>query len=79
MWYIMQRKLTITLDEQVYNDLYIVAGSRNIGKFIEGLIKPHLTSVERAKAKLQERVTCLNEDEINNINLLIDRMFAGEK
>ena len=75
----MQKKLTITLDEQVYNDLYTVAGSRNIGKFIEGLIKPHLTSGEIAKVKLKERVTCLSEEEINNINLLIDRMFAGEK
>ena len=75
----MQKKLTITVDEQVYNDLYAVAGSRNIGKFIEDLVKPHLSSVEIAKVKLKERITCLNENEINQINLFIDRMFAGEK
>lgn len=75
----MKKKLTITVDEQVYNDLYVVAGSRNIGKFIEDLIKPHLSNVEIAKVKLKERIVCLNEDEINQINLFIDRMFAGEK
>jgi len=79
MWYIMQKKLTITLDERVYNDLYAVAGSRNIGKFIEVLIKPHLSSCAIAKVKLQERITCLEKNEINQINLFIDRMFAGKK
>ena len=75
----MQKKLTISINEQVYNDLYAVAGTRNIGKFIEGLIKPHLSSVEIAKVKLKERIVCLSENEINQINLFIDRMFAGEK
>jgi len=75
----MQKKLTITVEEKVYNDLYTVAGNRNIGKFIEDLIKPHLSSVEIAKVKLKERIVCLSEDEINQINLFIDRMFAGEK
>lgn len=75
----MLKKLTITVSEQVYSDLYAVAGSRNIGKFIEELVKPHLSSVEIAKVKLKERIICLSEGEINQINLFIDRMFAGEK
>lgn len=75
----MQKKLTITVSEQIYTDLYAVAGTRNIGKFIEDLVKPHLSSVEIAKVKLKERITCLNENEINQINLYIDRIFTGEK
>ena len=67
----MQKKLTITVSEQVYNDLYAVAGTRNIGKFIEDLVKPHLSSVEIAKVKLKERIVCLSEGEINQINLFL--------
>lgn len=77
--YIVQKKLTITVSEQVYNDLYAVAGSRNIGQFIEDLIRPHLSSAEIAKVKLKERIVCLSENEINQINLFIDRMFSGER
>jgi hypothetical protein len=43
------------------------------------LTKPSLTSAENAKVKLKERVLCLDENEINQINLFIDRLFSGEK
>ena len=36
----MQRKLTITIDEDVYDGLYRVAGRRRISKFIESLVRP---------------------------------------
>jgi predicted CopG family antitoxin len=38
----MQKKLTITLDEQVYEGLHKVVGRRRISKFIETLVRPHV-------------------------------------
>ena len=38
----MQKKLTITIDDQVYNGLYRVVGSRRISSFIESLVRPHV-------------------------------------
>ena len=38
----MRRKLTITLDEQVYEGLHRVIGRRKIGQFIETLVRPHV-------------------------------------
>lgn len=38
----MQKKLTISLDELVYDELCRVVGRGNISKFIENLIKPRL-------------------------------------
>jgi len=40
----MQKKLTISISENVYNDLYTTIGKRKISKFIENLIKPHIAS-----------------------------------
>ena len=38
----MQKKLTITLDEEVYETLHSVIGYRYINHFIEELIRPYL-------------------------------------
>jgi hypothetical protein len=38
----MQKKLTITLDERVYNGLHAVIGRRRISQFIEVLVRPHV-------------------------------------
>lgn len=38
----MQKKLTITIDEQVYQGLYSVIGPRRISRFIEELVRPHV-------------------------------------
>jgi len=38
----MHRKLTITLDEQVYEGLHTVVGRRRISRFIEDLVRPHV-------------------------------------
>ena len=38
----MQKKLTITLDEQVYNGLHTVIGRRRISRFIETVVRPHV-------------------------------------
>jgi predicted CopG family antitoxin len=38
----MQKKLTITIDEQVYEGLHDVIGRRKISQFIESLVHPHV-------------------------------------
>ncbi len=39
----MQRKLTITVDEEVYAGLYAVVGRRRISRFLSDLARPHVT------------------------------------
>jgi len=38
----MQKKLTITVDEEVYEGLHKTIGPRKISKFVEGLVRPHV-------------------------------------
>ena len=38
----MSKKLTITIDDDVYAGLYARVGARRIGKFIEDLVRPHV-------------------------------------
>lgn len=38
----MQKKLTITIDEKVYEGLYRVVGPGKISSFIERLVRPHV-------------------------------------
>ena len=38
----MQKKLTITVDERVYEGLHNVIGRRRISRFIELLVRPHV-------------------------------------
>jgi len=38
----MQKKLTLTIDEEVYNGLRSVIGPRKISRFIEDLVRPHV-------------------------------------
>ncbi len=38
----MQKKLTITVDEKVYEGLHKAIGPRKISKFIEQLVRPHV-------------------------------------
>jgi siroheme synthase (precorrin-2 oxidase/ferrochelatase) len=40
----MQKKLTITIDSQVYEGLYTVIGPRRISRFIEELVRPYVIS-----------------------------------
>lgn len=42
----MQRKLTITVDEEVYEGLHRVVGRRHISQFIEDLVRPHVVDTE---------------------------------
>ncbi len=40
----MQKKLTITLNQDVYEGLHRVIGRGNISQFIEVLVRPHVIS-----------------------------------
>ena len=56
----MQKKLTITIDEEVYRGLHKVIGPRKISRFVEELVRPHvvkheLESAYRTMAQDKER------------------------
>ena len=38
----MHRRMTITLDEEVYEGLYRTVGKRRMSQFIEDLLRPHV-------------------------------------
>ena len=38
----MQKKLTITIDEQIYEGLHNTIGRGQISQFIESLVRPHV-------------------------------------
>jgi predicted CopG family antitoxin len=50
----MQKKLTITVDEEVYEGLHKTIGPRKISKFVEELVKPHVVrpNLESAYAQM---------------------------
>ena len=62
----MQKKLTITIDEQVYEGLYRVIGPGRISQFIEKLVRPHVLphELENAYAKMAQD----NEREAEALN-----------
>jgi len=49
----MQKKLTITIDEQVYEGLYAAIGRRRISRFIEDLVRPYVLDQELEAAYRQ--------------------------
>ncbi len=58
----MQKKLTVTIDEEVYEGLRKNIGPRKISKFIEELVRPHVVRpnmesayAEMAKDKRREK------------------------
>jgi predicted CopG family antitoxin len=50
----MQKKLTLTIDEDVYQGLHKTIGRRKISKFIEELVRPHVVhpDLESAYAEM---------------------------
>ena len=46
----MPKKLTITIDEKVYEGLYAVIGSHRISRFIEDLVRPYVIPQDLEKA-----------------------------
>jgi len=52
----MQKKLTITLDEEVYAGLHKTIGPRKISKFVEELVRPYVVrpNLESAYSQMSE-------------------------
>lgn len=50
----MQKKLTITIDEEIYAGLRKTIGPRKISKFVEELVRPHVVrpNLESAYAQM---------------------------
>lgn len=46
----MAKKLTITVEDEVYEGLHRVIGRRRISRFLNDLARPHVTSRELAQA-----------------------------
>lgn len=61
----MHKKLTITLDEAIYEGLHQVIGRRNISRFIEDLVRPHVLD-----AHLQAGYARMAEDELREAEAL---------
>jgi predicted CopG family antitoxin len=40
----MQKKLTVTIDQEVYEGLRTIIGPRKISRFIEDLVRPHVVN-----------------------------------
>jgi predicted CopG family antitoxin len=59
----MQKKLTITIDEAVYNKLHSVIGNRKISKFIENLVRPYVSNNELKSAYQQMAADVVQEQE----------------
>jgi len=59
----MQKKLTITVEESVYEGLYRVIGRRKISRFIEELVKPYVLrkSLEAAYQQMAQDEVRENE------------------
>ena len=75
---IMHRRMTITLDEAVYEGLYRTIGKRRMSQFIEDLVRPHvldstLDAGYRAMAADQER-----EDEAREWSNALTKDMADE-
>ena len=45
----MQKKMTIRIDETVYDGLYRTIGKRHVSKFIEDLLRPHVVETSLAE------------------------------
>lgn len=50
----MRKKLTITIDEEVYEGLHQIIGRRRISRFVETLVRPHVLQpdLEQAYAEM---------------------------
>jgi predicted CopG family antitoxin len=58
----MQKKLTITIDEEVYEGLHKTIGPRKISRFVQEIVRPHVVRpnleasyAEMAKDKRREQ------------------------
>ena len=55
----MQKKLTLSINAEIYEALHKMAGKRKIGRFIENLVRPYIASSDG----LNERTAQAEEQE----------------
>ena len=59
----MQKKLTVTINEEVYNGLHAVIGPRKISRFIEELVRPHVLKKDMYAAYKEMAADQIRESE----------------
>ena len=59
----MQKKLTITIDERVYDGLYRIVGAGKISRFIERLVRPHVLPDDMDEAYADMAADRVREEE----------------
>ena len=72
----MHKKMTITLDEAVYDGLYRTIGKRKMSQFIEDLLRPHVldTSLDAGyKAMAADQLSLLSG------NAFVDKKFSKKR
>ena len=61
----MQKKLTISIDEKVYEGLHDVIGPRKISKFVEELVRPHVV-----RPQLDSEYEMMSKDKVREAKAL---------
>jgi predicted CopG family antitoxin len=61
----MQKKLTISIDEEVYEGLHNVIGPRKISKFVEELVRPHVV-----RPQLESEYEMMSKDKVREAKAL---------
>ena len=59
----MQKKLTVTINEEVYEGLRTVIGPRKISRFIGGLVRPHVVKKDMYMAYKEMAADQIRESE----------------
>ena len=59
----MQKKLTVTIDKEVYEGLRTVIGPRKISHFIEELVRPHVLKKDMYSAYKEMAADQIRESE----------------
>jgi len=59
----MYKRMTVTLDEAVYEGLHRTVGRRKISQFIEDLLRPHVLGNTLDEAALEEGYKAMAADE----------------
>ena len=75
----MQKKLTISLNELVYDELCRVVGRGNISKFIENIIKPRLYANDLDAAYSEMAADSVREQEALEWSNAVVGDIANEK
>ena len=60
----MQKRLTITLNEVVYEALHQKIGRGNISRFIEALVRPHVVGEDILSENLEAGYRAMARDEV---------------